>query len=192
MLTEAERHEDQTTIFGFWVYLMTDALLFASLFAIYAVLHNTSFGSPTGAELFNAPFVLAETIILLASSFTCGLGILSAYKDSKGGVISWFSATWLLGLAFLVMELNEFSSLIRAGHSYASNGFLSSYFTLVGTHGLHITIGLIWIAIMIASVAFRGLTRSTKRRLMLASLFWHFLDIIWIFIFTLVYLMAFK
>lgn len=178
------------TIFGFWVYLMTDCVLFASLFATYAVLHNNTFGGPSGSQLFSLPFVLTETLLLLTSSFTCGLGVLSAYHGSKDKVVAWFGVTFLLGVSFLAMELTEFSHLVQDGNSWARNGFLSSFFTLVGTHGLHITVGLLWMVVMMVQVMRRGLGTSTVKRLTLLSLFWHFLDIVWIFIFTIVYLLG--
>jgi cytochrome o ubiquinol oxidase subunit 3 len=176
------------TTFGFWVYIMTDCVLFASLFAVYAVLHNSTFGGPSGHQLFNLPYVLGETMLLLTSSFTCGLAILSAERRDKQKVLFWFGLTFLLGAAFLGLELHEFRHLVVDGDSWRRSGFLSSYFTLVGTHGLHITIGLLWMAVMMVRVFKQNLTESTIRRLTLLSLFWHFLDIIWIFIFTIVYL----
>jgi cytochrome o ubiquinol oxidase subunit 3 len=176
------------TTFGFWVYIMTDCVLFASLFAVYAVLHSSTFGGPSGHQLFNLPYVLGETMLLLTSSFTCGLAILSAERRDKQKVLFWFGLTFLLGAAFLGLELHEFRHLVVDGDSWRRSGFLSSYFTLVGTHGLHITVGLLWMAVMMVRVFKQNLTESTIRRLTLLSLFWHFLDIIWIFIFTIVYL----
>ncbi len=178
------------TTFGFWLYIMTDCVLFASLFAVFAVLRNNTFGGPTGKDLFNLPYILGETLILLTSSFTCGLGILAAQHKDKRQVLFWFGLTFLLGLAFLGMELNEFHHLALDGNSASRSGFLSSYFTLVGTHGLHITVGLLWMVVLMAQVASRGFTSDNLRRLTLLSLFWHFLDVIWIFIFTIVYLMG--
>jgi cytochrome o ubiquinol oxidase subunit 3 len=179
--------ENKTT-FGFWVYIMTDCVLFASLFAVYAVLHNNTFGGPSGHQLFDLPYVLGETLILLTSSFTCGLAMLSAEKRDKQKVLFWFGITFLLGLSFLGLELHEFRHLYLEGNSWRRSGFLSSYFVLVGTHGLHITVGLLWMAVMMVRVFKQNLSESTIRRLTLLSLFWHFLDIIWIFIFTIVYL----
>ncbi len=181
---------DNKTAFGFWVYLMTDVVLFASLFATFAVLRNNTFGGPSGGQLFSLPYVLVETLILLTSSFTCGLAILAARKQSKQQVLLWFGLTFLLGIAFLGMELSEFRHLAIEGNSWHRSGFLSSFFTLVGTHGLHITVGLIWMAVSFFLVIKRGLGRAMIRRLTLLSLFWHFLDIIWIFIFTVVYLLG--
>lgn len=182
--------EDAKTVFGFWVYLMTDCVLFASLFATFAVLRHNTFGGPSGAELFSLPFVLIETLLLLTSSFTCGLAVLAARRGNKNQVLALFGLTCLLGLAFLSMELSEFSHLAAEGNSWRRSGFLSAFFTLVGTHGLHIATGLLWMVVLLVQVSRRGLERATVRRLTLLSLFWHFLDIIWIFIFTIVYLVG--
>jgi cytochrome o ubiquinol oxidase subunit III len=178
------------TIFGFWVYLMTDCVLFASLFATYAVLRPNTFGGPSGHQLFSLPYVLTETLILLTSSFTCGLAMLAAHNRDKRLVLVWFGVTFLLGVAFLSMELTEFHRLAVEGNSWRRSGFLSSFFTLVGTHGLHITVGLLWMVTLMTKVLRGGLNAANVRRLTLLSLFWHFLDIIWIFIFTIVYLIG--
>lgn len=178
------------TIFGFWVYLMTDCVLFASLFATFAVLRNNTYGGPGGAELFSLSFVLSETLILLTSSFTCGLGILAARRGQKNLVLKLFAITFILGLAFLGLELHEFSHLYHEGNSWRRSAFLSSFFTLVGTHGAHISIGLIWMGTMMYRVKQTGLSFNNVKRLTMLSLFWHFLDIVWIFIFTVVYLMG--
>lgn len=179
--------EDKTT-FGFWVYLMTDCVLFATLFATYAVLHNSTYGGPTGAELFKLPYALAETLLLLTSSFTCGLAMIALRQRNTRLVIAWLSGTFLLGGAFLAMELAEFSHLVAEGHSWTASAFMSAFFTLVGTHGAHITVGLLWILVMIPRIARQGISSHTARRLALFSLFWHFLDVVWIMIFTVVYL----
>lgn len=186
---EARENADKTT-FGFWVYLMTDCVLFASLFATYAVLHGNTFGGPGGRELFSMPYVLAETLILLTSSFTCGLASLAVRRKDQQMTIIWFAITALLGMAFLTLELTEFRHLVVEGNSWRRSGFLSAFFTLVGTHGLHITVGLLWMFALLAQVVRRGLTEATSRRLLLLSLFWHFLDVIWIFIFSIVYLLG--
>jgi cytochrome o ubiquinol oxidase subunit 3 len=182
--------EDSKTLFGFWMYLMTDCVLFASLFATFAVLRHSTFGGPGGEELFSLPFVLAETLILLTSSFTCGLGILFARENKKNFVLALFGITFLLGASFLYLEINEFHKLAIEGNSWRRSGFLSAFFTLVGTHGAHITAGLIWISVMMARVYKKGLTAVNIKRLTMLSLFWHFLDIVWIFIFTIVYMMG--
>jgi cytochrome o ubiquinol oxidase subunit 3 len=181
---------DNKTIFGFWVYLMTDCVLFATLFATFAVLRNNTFGGPAGHELFSMSFVLTETLILLTSSFTCGLAMLGAHRGARNQVLVWFGITFLLGLLFLTMELTEFHHLAQEGNSWRRSGFLSAFFTLVGTHGLHIAVGLLWTVVLLAKVISGGLARATLRRLTMLSLFWHFLDIVWIFIFTIVYLLG--
>jgi cytochrome o ubiquinol oxidase subunit 3 len=181
---------DTKTIFGFWVYLMTDCVLFASLFAVYAVLHASTYGGPSGQHLFNLHSVLAETLILLTSSFTCGLAVLSAQALQKKRVLFWLAVTMLLGLAFLTLELTEFRHLAAEGNSWRRSGFLSAFFTLVGTHGLHITAGLLWMLVLGLQIVYKGFTKGTLRRLTMLSMFWHFLDLIWIFIFTIVYLMG--
>jgi cytochrome o ubiquinol oxidase subunit 3 len=178
------------TSFGFWVYLMTDCVLFASLFATYAVLHNNTFGGPSGRELFGLPFVLAETVILLTSSFTAGLGLLAARAGSKRAALALFAITFVLGAAFLGLELYEFAELVHEGNSWQRSGFLSAFFTLVGTHGGHITAGLIWMAVLMGKILRHGLNPTNIKRLGLLTMFWHFLDVVWIFIFTMVYLMG--
>lgn len=185
---QTEAAATEKTTLGFWIYLMTDCVLFASLFAVYAVLHGSTFGGPGGEELFDMPYVLAETMLLLTSSFTCGLAMLAVQRRDKRQVLLCLAVTALLGLSFLGMELSEFQTLIVEGNSWERSGFLSSYFTLVGTHGLHITIGLIWMAVMAVFTFKRGITHAIAKRLTLLSLFWHFLDVVWIFIFTIVYL----
>lgn len=175
---------------GFWIYLMTDCVLFASLFATYVILRMNTFGGPDAQQLFSLNFVLAETLILLASSYVCGLGILAARSGRRTRVLICFALTFLLGAAFLGMELTEFHHLAAEGNSWRRSGFLSAFFTLVGTHGLHITVGLVWMGTMMAQVYRRGLTTPVVKRLTMLSMFWHFLDIIWIFIFTIVYLMG--
>jgi cytochrome o ubiquinol oxidase subunit III len=189
--TTHEAAASDRVMFGFWIYLMTDLLMFAVLFAVYAVLQNSSAGGPVGRELFSLPLALAETVILLFSSFTCGVGMIAARQGSKKGVLAWFGITFILGMIFLALEITEFSELIRDGQTISSNAFMSSFFALLGTHGLHIFSGLIWIAVTLTYVFKRGLSAPIVRKLSLLSLFWHFLDIVWIFIFTLVYLRAF-
>lgn len=185
-------HEETAakTLFGFWVYIMTDCILFGTLFAAYAVLHNNTFGGPGARELFSLPYALTETLILLTSSFTCGLTLLAAQKKSKHSVMTWFGVTFLLGLCFLGMELSEFTRLVHEGNSWQRSAFLSAFFTLVGTHGLHISIGLLWMSVVVWQIWRRGLTHATLRRQTCLRMFWHFLDVVWIFIFTFVYLMG--
>lgn len=187
--TDPHHHEDKS-ILGFWIYLMTDLIMFAVLFATYAALKDSTFGGPSGKELFSLPFVLAETLILLTSSFTCGLAMLAVHKGNKKQTIVWFCATLALGLAFLGFEFTEFSHLISEGHTWQTSAFLSSFFALIGTHGLHIAVGSLWIVAAIIQVWRLGLTPFVVSKLTRLSLFWHFLDIVWIFIFTIVYLMG--
>lgn len=185
-------HQDvySKTTLGFWMYLMTDCLLFATLFATYAVLRNSTFGGPTTHEIYNLSTAFLETMILLFSSVTCGFAVLSALNDNRKAVLGYLAITFLLGAAFLALELHEFNQLIQEGNSWTRSAFLSSFFTLVGTHGTHITFGLLWIIVMFFQVFKEGLTKDTFRRLVIFSMFWHFLDLIWIFIFTFVYLMG--
>ncbi len=184
----AKYDKDTKTVFGFWVYLMTDCVLFASLFAVFAVLRHNTYGGPTAQNLFSLPYVMLETMALLTSSFTAGLALLSAQRKRLKHTLFWFGVTFTLGLTFLVLELAEFSRFVAQGDSWRRSGFLSSYFTLVGTHGLHITIGLIWMIVMMVFILKRGLNDTTLKRIRMLSLFWHFLDVVWIFIFTIVYL----
>jgi cytochrome o ubiquinol oxidase subunit III len=190
ILSHEERTADSTVIFGFWIYLMTDFVLFAGLFATFLVLRANTFGGPGGVQLFDLPFVLTETVLLLTSSFVAGMSLLTARTDSVRNVIIALSIAGALGVAFIAMELSEFTRLIVSGNGPTRSGFLSSYFTLVATHGLHVAIGLLWLFALIIAIAKYGLTKSNMRKLVLWSLFWHFLDIIWIFIFTIVYLMG--
>lgn len=189
---ELERleHKNSKTYFMFWVYLMTDLLMFAGLFASFSVLRTNTFGGPTEREIYQLPLVLAETFILLASSFTAGLAVYFADKGRLKAVLGLLYTTGLLGASFLALELTEFAHLIMEGNSFRRSGFLSSYFSLVGTHGLHITAGLLWLTILLVFLAKRGLSHSMVRKITLFSTFWHFLDIVWIFIFSIVYLMG--
>lgn len=181
---------DATDIFGFWIYIMTDCVLFATIFGTFAVLHSSVFGGPSIKELVNLPYILAETMALLASSFTYGLAILASYKNNFKQVVTWLAITFLLGLSFVVMEVNEFVHLYLEGHSWQTSAALSSFFTLVGTHGLHVSFGLLWMLILIPQLFTFGINSSAmKRRLTYLGLFWAFLDIVWIFVFTIVYLM---
>lgn len=187
-----DSHQDtySKTLLGFWIYLMTDCLLFGTLFTVYGVLHHETFGGPSSQEIFSLKLAFSETMILLFSSVTCGLAILSAVKGNRKNVVGWLIVTFLLGATFIGMELAEFTELVKEGHSWEKSAFLSSFFTLVGTHGLHVSFGLIWILVMIFQVQFLGITIDTFRRLAVFGLFWHFLDLVWIFIFTFVYLMG--
>ena len=173
---------------GFWIYIMSDCVLFAGLFATYAVLHTQTFGTLTIGDITHLPYVVVETLLLLTSSFTAGLAMLAAYRQKKNYALIALLLTLLFGLSFLGMELSEFGRLFSEGHNFTQSAFLSSYFTLVGTHGLHVLLGSLWMLILMFYIALRGLTPSNMRKLLCFSLFWHFLDIVWIFIFTFVYL----
>jgi len=177
-------------IFGFWIYLMSDLVIFAVLFATYAVLRTNTFGGPTGMQLFSLPNALAETLILLTSSFTCGLAMLSAYKKNTKNTLIFFGVTFILGALFLGLELTEFSQLIASGNGPDRSAFLSAFFTLVGTHGLHIATGLLWMAVAMVQIKVKGLSDHVMSKLIRLGIFWHFLDVVWIFIFTIVYLMS--
>lgn len=187
-LAFADREADDKTLLGFWIYLMTDCVLFGSIFATYAVLHHNTYGGPSGQDLFYMPTVLAETIILLVSSFTAGLAVLAGRMARPKQALVWLGLTFILGLCFIGLELSEFHDLIAEGNSWSRSGFLTAFFTLVGTHGLHISIGLIWMATMMFKIFKSGLKPSNLRQLTMLGLFWHFLDVVWIFIFTIVYL----
>jgi cytochrome o ubiquinol oxidase subunit 3 len=182
-------HDDGSkTVLGFWIYLMSDCLIFSVLFATFGVLAGNTAGGVSGKDIFELPYVLGETMLLLVSSFTFGVAMLNMHAGNKGKVIAWLAVTFLFGAGFIGMEVYEFAKLIHEGHGPQGSAFLSAYFTLVGTHGLHVTCGLLWIVIMMHQVARFGLEPATKRRLACLSLFWHFLDLVWICVFTFVYL----
>jgi cytochrome o ubiquinol oxidase subunit 3 len=188
----AGHHDDGSkTTAGFWIYLMSDCLIFACLFATFGVLLPNTAGGPSGAKLFELPFVLGETALLLLSSFTFGIAVLASHENRKDAAIRWLFATFLLGAGFIAMEVHEFSALIADGAGPNVSAFLSSYFTLVGTHGLHVLCGLLWLVVMMHQIHRYGLDAMTRRRLACLSLFWHFLDLVWICVFTFVYLREF-
>jgi cytochrome o ubiquinol oxidase subunit 3 len=170
---------------------MSDCLIFAVLFATFGVLVDSTAGGPGGEHLFELPFVLGETVLLLLSSFTFGVAVLNMHSGHKNKVIGWLGVTFLLGAAFIGMELYEFGKLIHEGVTFSTSAFLSSYFTLVGTHGLHVLCGLVWLVVMMHQISRYGFDAMTRRRLACLSLFWHFLDLIWICVFTFVYLREF-
>ncbi|WP_375394255.1 cytochrome o ubiquinol oxidase subunit III [uncultured Sphingomonas sp.] len=190
-LTEEPHHpEGSSTMLGFWIYLMSDCLIFAMLFAAYGVLGTSYAGGPGPKQLFELPLVALNTSMLLFSSITYGFAMLSMTDGKRGGTLGWLAVTGLFGAAFLGIELYEFSHLIADGAGPGRSAFLSSFFTLVGTHGLHVTFGLIWLIVLMVQVGMKGLIPANRRRLMCLSLFWHFLDVIWIGVFTFVYLMG--
>jgi len=186
---EHAHHDDGSkTLLGFWIYLMSDCLIFSALFATFAVMSHAYAGGPTGKDIFDLKYVLGETMLLLVSSFTFGMAMLNMHAGQRRKVMVWMAITFLFGAAFVGMEIHEFAHLIHEGVGPDRSAFLSAYFTLVGTHGLHVTCGLIWILVMLDMVRRNGLDDTIKRRLSCLSLFWHFLDVIWICVFTFVYL----
>ncbi|WP_211441282.1 cytochrome o ubiquinol oxidase subunit III [Collimonas humicola] len=185
-----EHHPENGTLLGFWLYLMSDCLIFACLFATYAVLGRNYAGGPTGAELFDLPLVAVNTSLLLLSSITYGFAMLEMQRKRKGATLAWLAVTGILGACFIGFELYEFAHLIHEGYGPQRSGFLTSFFALVATHGLHVSFGIVWLVTLMFQVKRHGLTPENGRRLMCLSMFWHFLDVVWIGVFTFVYLMG--
>ncbi len=190
-LTDEHEHaEGESTLLGFWIYLMSDCLLFAALFATFGVLGGSYAGGPSAREVLELPTVALNTAMLLLSSLTCGFAMLEVERGRAAAMQAWLAVTALFGLAFVGIEIQEFMHMVQEGAGPDRSAFLSSFFALVGTHGLHVTVGLIWLATLMAQVRRRGLIPANARRLACFSLFWHFLDVIWIGVFTFVYLMG--
>ena len=189
-VAEEHGHAEGGTMLGFWIYLMSDCLIFAVLFAVYAVLGRNYAAGPSPGELFELPVVAVNTAMLLLSSITFGFAMLSMEAGSKRGLLIWMAITGLFGAVFVGLELNEFAHLIHEGAGPDRSAFLSAFFTLVGTHGLHVTVGLIWMVTLMVQDGLRGLEPANQRRLMCLSMFWHFLDVIWIGVFSFVYLVS--
>jgi cytochrome o ubiquinol oxidase subunit III len=190
-VTEEEHHgPGGYTHLGFWIYLMSDCLIFAVLFATYGVLGASLAGGPGPRDLFELPLVALNTTLLLVSSITYGFAMLAMERYDKETTLAWMAVTALFGIAFVGLELYEFAHLLHEGAGPQRSAFLSSFFTLVGTHGLHVTAGIVWMFVLMAQVAKRGLIPENKRRLMCLSMFWHFLDVVWIGVFSFVYLMG--
>ncbi|TXI12425.1 MAG: cytochrome o ubiquinol oxidase subunit III [Rhizobium sp.] len=188
-LTE-EHHPEGSTMLGFWIYIMSDCLIFAVLFATYAVLGHSYAAGPSPADLFELPLVAVNTAMLLFSSITYGFAMLAMEKDNKSATLMWLTITGIFGAIFIFFELYEFYHLILDGAGPQRSAFLSAFFTLVGTHGLHVTVGIVWLITLMTQVASHGLIPENKRRLMCLSMFWHFLDVVWIGVFSFVYLMG--
>ncbi|HEY4079558.1 MAG TPA: cytochrome o ubiquinol oxidase subunit III [Burkholderiaceae bacterium] len=189
-IVRGDHHPENGTLLGFWLYLMSDCLVFACLFATYGVLGRSYAGGPGGAELFDLPVVATNTALLLISSITYGFAMLEMQRGKVKMVLIWLAITGLFGAGFIGLELTEFHHLILEGNGPQRSAFLSSFFALVATHGLHVTFGIIWLITLMTQVGKFGLTAANKRRLMCLSMFWHFLDVVWIGVFTFVYLMG--
>jgi cytochrome o ubiquinol oxidase subunit 3 len=187
-----EGHQDLESLrmMGFWIFLITDCIIFGSLFATYMVLNGNTAGGPTASELFEMPGVIAETFILLTSSFTSGLAVLSMNQGNRKGLIGWLAVTALLGVSFISLELTEFVKLVHEGAAISTSAYWSAFYTLVGTHGLHVSIGLVWMISIMIQLRQHGITSVTRRKVNVISLYWHFLDVVWIFVFTIVYMMG--
>lgn len=183
-------HIIENQAFGFWIYIMSDLVLFGAIFATYAVLSHNYANGPSGKDLFHLPYAFGETMLLLFSSATYGLAMLAMHKNRKDLVLTWLFVTFLFGIGFLSMEINEFHHMILDGNGPERSGFLSAFFTLVGTHGTHVFFGLIWMAVMMGQTIAKSLTPPVQSRLIRLSIFWHFLDIVWVGVFTIVYLMG--
>jgi len=190
LVDEHDHAEGGSTMLGFWIYLMSDCLIFAMLFAAYGVLGGNYAAGPAPKDLFELPVVAVNTTMLLLSSITYGFAMLAMNERRVAALQGWLAVTGLFGLAFIGIELSEFAHMIGEGATPQRSAFLSAFFTLVSTHGLHVTMGLIWLVTLMVQVAQHGLITANRRRLMCLSLFWHFLDVIWIGVFTFVYLMG--
>jgi cytochrome o ubiquinol oxidase subunit III len=188
--TDEHGHAEGSTMLGFWLYLMSDCLIFAVLFATFGVLGRNYAAGPSGADLFDLRLVAINTSLLLLSSITYGFAMLEMNKERVGATLGWLAITGLFGAAFVAIELYEFSHLIHEGATPQRSAFLSSFYALVGTHGLHVSFGIVWLLTLMVQVRRFGLIADNQRRLMCLSMFWHFLDVVWIGVFTFVYLMG--
>jgi cytochrome o ubiquinol oxidase subunit III len=187
---EHDHAEGGSTLLGFWIYLMSDSLIFASLFATYAVLGGNYAGGPSPSQLFNLPIVAVNTAVMLVSSLTCGMAMLATGKGRIGPALGWLGVTGFLGLCFVNNQFTEYRHLAEIGATPATSAFLSSFFALIGTHALHVIVGLIWVSTLMVQVARHGLIEANQRRVICFSMFWNFLDITWVCVFTFVYLMG--
>ena len=191
LATEDHDHEGgKATLIGFWIYLMSDALIFASLFAVFGVLSRNYAGGPGPKQLFDLSLVAINTTLLLASSITFGIAMMAMEAGRTSRTVAWLAITGLLGAAFLGVELHEFAELFARGATPQSSAFLSIFFTLVATHGAHVAVGILWLVTMLVQIGQRGLVVENRRRLMCLSMFWHFLDLVWVGVFSFVYLMG--
>ncbi|SDW79812.1 cytochrome c oxidase subunit 3 [Marininema mesophilum] len=182
--------EGRNKILGIWLLIGAETVLFACLFGTYLALKGSNMNGPTTEELFQIPMVAAATLILLTSSLTSVLGVVGMHQKNVKKVMLWFGITVLLGAAFLGLEIYEFIEYVHEGHTFTGSAFGSAFYTLIGTHGSHVLFGITWITCLMIQVARRGLTLETTPKLFVASLYWHFVDVVWVFIFTVVYLMG--
>ena len=190
-LEQEPHHADgRSTPLGFWMYLMSDSLIFATLFATYAVLGDRYGGGPDQRELFDLTLIAMNTSMLLLSSITYGFAMIAMDKNDQQGLRKWLLITAAFGAGFLLIELYEFHHLINEGYGPSRSAFLSSFFALVGTHGLHVTFGIVWLFVLLSQIKKHGLIDANRRRVETLSMFWHFLDVVWIGVFTIVYLMG--
>lgn len=187
---EFSTEDARLKIFGFWIFISTDLLVFACLFMMYAILHLNVAGGPTEHGLYEVNEFTAETLILLTSSFTCGLATVEMRKNNRAWLMIWLIVTAILGLCFIGLEVNEFTKYASSGAPISRSAFLSSFFTLVGTHGCHVSVGIMWMLSILFQVATRGINAVTARKVFIVGLYWHFLDVVWVFIFTVVYLLG--
>jgi len=185
---EYATEEGDLRITGFWIFLAAEIVLFSCLFATYLVLHGRTAGGPTSKQLFDVPGFTIETVLLLTSSFTCGLATFAMRRKQNKVLIAWLIVTALLGLGFVGMEIKEFVSYVAMGATISKSAFLSGFFVLVGTHGAHVSVGILWMTVLMIQLATRGITTVTARKVFIVSLYWHFLDVVWVFLFTVVYL----
>jgi cytochrome aa3-600 menaquinol oxidase subunit 3 len=185
---EYQTEQNKMNILGFWVFLGAEIILFSTLFATFEVLKNQYAGGPTPKDLFEINGVLTETLLLLTSSFTCGIAIYEMHRHNKKGLLIWMAITLLLGAGFVGMEITEFTKYVHEGATMQTSAFLSGFFVLLGTHGLHVSMGIGWAIMVMIQIAKKGLTPVTARKTFIIGLYWHFLDVVWIFIFTFVYL----
>jgi heme/copper-type cytochrome/quinol oxidase subunit 3 len=184
----SDHPEPDLWIFGFWIFLVSDLIIFASLFATYAVLYTHTANGPTPKQIFDVTGFTAETLFLLTSSFTCGLATYSMRRGHRGWLVAWLTVTLILGLLFIGFEVNEFATNVMNGYTMSTSAFLSAFYTLVGTHGCHVSLGICWMTAILIQVIQRGITEVTARKVFVVGLYWHFLDVVWVFIFTVVYL----
>jgi len=185
---EYQTEQSRLNILGFWIFLGAEIILFSTLFATFGVLKGSTMGGPSPKELFEINGVMAETLILLTSSFTCGIAVYEMHRNNKKRLLAWFAVTLLLGASFVGLEITEFIKYVHEGATLQTNAFYSSFFTLLGTHGMHVSLGIGWGIMVMLQITKRGITSVTARKTFIIGLYWHFLDVIWIFIFTFVYL----